>query len=65
MSSAVAPSMPWSCRYWIPRFGFLLKLWRDERKNKTSTLVSSKQEQKEVNILHTGGVFHRYRRILM
>lgn len=57
--------MPWSCRYWIPRFGFLLKLWRDERKNKTSMLVSSKQEQKEVNILHTRGVFHRYRRILM
>lgn len=28
MSSAEDPSMPWSCRYWIPRLGFLLNLQR-------------------------------------
>jgi len=30
ISSAVEPSMPWSCRYWTPRFGFLLKLRREK-----------------------------------
>lgn len=49
MSSAVAPSMPWSCRYWIPRFGFLLKLSRDERK--TSVLVVSKHKHYHANPL--------------
>ncbi len=27
ISSGVVPSMPCSCRYWMPLFGFLLNLW--------------------------------------